>query len=267
MNTPAPPRAVALALLPLAGLLLAVGCDDEPELEDDPPLQVPGVEVPEPPAPPPGMPAGAMAMPNEEPQEFDPPLAVPGYETLPDPPAPPMPPPGQAGMQPVGTPIPLAPGFTPDPVVQQGMAGGPVQAATTVPPAAQSQCPGYIGPQPNHVLQLTGAFRNFRIVVSSQRDTTLLVRLPDGSVRCHDDVNYPDNPNPLIEGELGPGTYQVYVGTFDQGQPAPYVIGFTELPQVSAQTLAQQAPPQGAPGQPPPGGAPPGAMAPQAPAR
>ncbi len=239
------PSRLALALALLGASALA-GCDDEPDLPEDPPLAVPGRTVPDPPAPPPGMPPGMAVMPAE-PASFDPPLAVPGHDPVPDPPAPPMPP---AGMQPVGQPIPLAPGFQPDPIVQQGIAGGPLEARQTVPPSFAANCPGYIGPQPNHVIQLTAPFARLRIVVSSQTDTVLVVRGPNGEVWCHDDVNVDTNRNPLVEGAFGPGAYSVFVGTYDQGASGPYVIGFTELPQVSAQTLAAQAPP---PGQPPPG--------------
>ena len=217
----------------LVGLAIA-GCDDEPDLPEDPELRVPGVEVPEPAALPPGVPAAAMAMPAE-PEEFDPPLAVPGHDPLPDPPAPPMLPPGT--MQPAGAPLPLSPGFMPDPIVQQGAAGGPVDASAAAPGAG---CTGHIAQQPNHVLQVTAPFSRLRIVVSSRADTTLMVRGPDGSVRCVDDTN--GDVNPVLEGAFAPGPHTVFVGTYQPGAPAAYVIGFTELAQVTPQTLAQQAP-------------------------
>lgn len=241
----------------MVALLLLAGCDDEPDLEEDPEFAVPGVEVPEPPAPPPGIPAGTVLPPPEPEGGFDPPLAVPGHDPLPDPPAPPMMPP--PGMQPAGTPIPLAPGFQPDPVVQQGIAGGPIQAATMVPPGANVVCGGWVAPTPSHIVQAQGNFANLRFVVSAQADTVLVVRTADGAVRCDDDT---DGMNPVIQGQFMAGPIQVFVGTYAQNMQGPYAIGITELPHVNAALLAQQAPP---PGQMPPGGAPPGAMQPMQP--
>jgi hypothetical protein len=249
-------RRSASILLPL---LLLAGCDDEPETPEDPPLAVPEHEVPEAPQPPPGL-AGqpmptAMAS-GGEPREWDPALAVPGYETLPDPPPPPMPPgmqpgqappgmqPGQAppGMQPGqpprgaaagGGPIQLAPGFRPDPVVTRGVAGGPVAAGAMDP-----QCAGFVGSEPSHVLALAQPFQSLRILVSSEQDTTLVVRGPDGQYRCTDDD---EGMNPVLAGAFSPGQYAVWVGSYQQGTQAPYALGLSELPQVTTQQIAQAA--------------------------
>ena len=229
-----------------------MGCDDEPELEDDPDLVVPGQTVPENP-PMPAMGAAPPEMPT-----YDPALRVPGHDPLPDPPMPQMPgmPPG--GMQPMGGPVPLAPGFQPQPIATQGVAGGPVDASTMGP-----GCVGWVSPQPSHVLQLSASFQNLRILVNSQTDTVLVVRAPNGTVRCNDDyrVNDPVGGfNPVVEGAFMPGPHQVFVGSYQNAITGPYVIGFTELPQIqTTQLVAPQAPPGGAP--------PPGGMQPMAPAQ
>jgi len=218
-------------------LLALAGCDDEADLADDPPLAVPGQTVPDAPAMPPGMPPGAMPGAPPPPTDFSPALAVPGYATLPDPPPPPMPPgmpPG--GMQPGqvppggGAPIVLTPGFMPDPRVARGVAGGPVPAQSMNP-----GCLGHVGQAPSHILQLGAPFSRLRILVSSHQDTTLVVRGPDGSFRCVDDSN--GELNPILDGPFPPGVYSIWVGHYAQGGTAPYVIGFSELPQVTTQQL------------------------------
>ncbi|MGE0785905.1 MAG: hypothetical protein AB7S26_09475 [Sandaracinaceae bacterium] len=269
-----PHRGVWAAAIGLASLALAAGCDTDPELPDDPPLTVPGhATLREPPAPPPGMPASAIMMPGATRTDFDPPLAIPGRAEIPDPPVPQMPqmppggyppgtvppggvppgavppggvppgavPPGGGAMQPMGMPVTLAPGFQPDPAIQQGIAGGSIQASTTVPPTVT--CAGYIPEQPSHTVVLSDSFANFRIVVASTADTTLVVRGSDGSIRCHDDVHYPEDRNPLIEAAFAPGSYSIFVGTFSPNEQAPYTIAFTEIPAISAQTLMQAPPP------------------------
>lgn len=253
--------AIALA----AAIPLALGgCDDEPDLPEDPPLAVPGHEtLPDAPQMPPGMTA-AMANPSAE--EPDPPLAVPGYETLPDPPPPPMPqgmppgaqgmvpgqmpeggqvPPGAGGPTPQG-PIQLTPGFQPDPLVARGVAGGPLAAAGMSP-----ECLGYIGQQPSHVVQLAAGFQTLRVIVSSQQDTTLVIRGPQGEFRCNDDRDLEGGDvNPLVEGAFGPGAYSVWVGSYEQGVQAPYAIGFSEIPTITSQHVAQAAQQLPAPPQP-----------------
>jgi len=231
-------------LLPLALTLVLLGCDDEPEMADDPPLAVPNETVPENPVmPPPG-----MAMPTAgATTEFDPPLAVPNYETLPDPPPPQMPP----GMQPTGAPVPLSAGFQPDPVVQSGISGGPVGAMEFSQNTVG--CAGYVAPQPNHVMNLMTPFQLLRVLVNSQQDTTLVIRGSDGVFYCNDDR---EELNPIVEGPFHPGVYQIFVGSYQPSINAPYAIGFTEIPQVTCAQLAG----------PPPGGAmPPGAGPPMQP--
>lgn len=229
----------------LAALLPLAACDNEPDLPEDPPLLVPGHEIT--PAPPPDY----AAMANRP--AFDPALAVPGVDPLPAPPPPPMPPgmQGQPGQLPPGVPVSLSAGFMPDPQVGNGVAGGPMAAQAMNP-----ECPGYIAAQPSHVMQLQTAFQNLRVIVSAQADTTLVIRAPDGTFRCNDDT---EGFNPIVQGPFAPGAYQIFVGNYAQeAPPTPYVIGFTELPQVTSAQLVPQAPPGGMP----PGAVPPGAMQP-----
>lgn len=212
------------SLLVAAYVSLITGCGEDTERSDDPPLAVPGQVIPDAPVPPIGVAAG---MPGSEVREWDPPLAVPGYATLPDPPPPPMP-----AIQP-GGPIALAPGFTPDPIVMRGVAGGPVAASALSP-----QCRGYVTPEPSHVVQLASDFAMLRVLVSSEQDTTLVIRGPAGDYRCADDN---EGLNPIITGAFGRGAYSVWVGSYQQGGTARYAIGFSEIPAVTTLAVGQAA--------------------------
>jgi len=103
----------------------------------------------------------------------------------------------------------LAPGFTPDPRLSTGNAGGPVQASTLNP-----SCRGYVTSGQNHMLNLTAPFTNLRIVVSAARDTTLVVQLADGTYRCDDDGG--EGMNPLVTGAFPAGLHRIFVGTYSQ---------------------------------------------------
>lgn len=237
-------------LLPLGLALALVGCDDEPELPDDPALTVPGQTVPENPVPP----APGQLPPGMQPNsEFDPPLFVPGHDPMPEPPPPPMPPgmamppggmpPGgmpPGGMQPQGAPVPLAPGFQPQPLVMGGVIlAGPVDAATI-----GQGCVGFVGQAPSHVLSVQAGFAMLRILVNSSSDTVLVVRGADGSVRCNDDYRPNESFNPVIEGPFNPGSYQVFVGGYQSGTQGQYALGVTESPYIQSTQIPLAPPPQ-----------------------
>lgn len=119
-------------------------------------------------------------------------------------------------------PLTLGPGFAPQPTTQSGMALGATDASTLNP-----SCIGLIPNEPQHTVNVTGPIPNLRIMVNSfGQDTTLVVRLPDGSYRCNDDT---DGLNPLVEGPVGVGTVQVFVGAYSTDSAGTlYTIGFTE---------------------------------------
>jgi hypothetical protein len=125
--------------------------------------------------------------------------------------------------------VSLQPGFTPDPSIHSGTSGGAV-AANGVSPA----CAGYVSARPDHLFNAAGSFTNLRILVNSSADTTLVVRRPDGTFMCNDDS---DGTNPAVAGVFPPGQYRIWVGSYQQGQNAPYKLGFTELASVTSAQL------------------------------
>ena len=117
--------------------------------------------------------------------------------------------------------INLNTGFMPDPQRFQGMAGGPVSAQTV-----QADCRGWIPAQPSYILQSPTGFRFLRIFAESSTDTTLMVRGVN-QTWCADDT-YGNMPGLDLRG-LPPGRYDVYVGTYSQGQTAPFQLALSEL--------------------------------------
>ena len=116
----------------------------------------------------------------------------------------------------------LRTGFTPDPHRLAGTSGGQISASSLGP-----DCRGWIAPAPDHILNLETATRFFRIFASSDSDTTLVVRAPDGRWYCDDDTY---GLNPAVEGESWTsGRYLIWVGSYSRGTNAPYSLNFTEL--------------------------------------
>lgn len=152
----------------------------------------------------------------------------------------------------------LGPGFAPDPQVKTGMAGGPVEASQR-----QTDCRGWISPQPNHTLVLSAPFPQLRIVIHSTGDPTLVVALADGTYRCNDDS---EDLNSMVEGSFPAGTHQIFVGTYGSGPPAPYSIGVSQGLTLLPSTIAGHAVvPPPTPPTPPPVPAPPRLAPPGAP--
>jgi len=142
-----------------------------------------------------------------------------------------------AAAQGMGGDITLAPAFMPDPQELEFIAGGSVDAAATYGADSSGEsCAGFVASEPDHVLTLEAgelgldSFGYLRIYVTSDADTTLvIVREDNNDFLCNDDSN---GTNPQIEVDDWPfGTYNIYVGTFAEGELANYTISFTEIPE------------------------------------
>lgn len=86
-------------------------------------------------------------------------------------------------------------------------------------------CTGYVDVNPKHILTLESKFDNLMLVVTSPQDTTLIVRGPGGTW-CSDDYN---GKNPGLIGEWLPGKYQIWIGSYKQGESFPYTLQMTEM--------------------------------------
>ena len=116
-------------------------------------------------------------------------------------------------------------GISDRPLIVEGMSGGTVTAREIAQTknTATGYCDGYVRPQPNHVLKLESFFESLRLEVKSSADTTILVKGP-GGVWCNDDA---DSVNPAIEGQWQPGTYQVWIGSYQAESNNSYQIKVT----------------------------------------
>ena len=136
---------------------------------------------------------------------------------------------GAAGASNFGT-IELDAGFVPDPHTANGTSGGATNASSF-----GAECVGYISDTPDHLFVAKGAFANLRVMAHSQADITLVIQKPDGTYSCNDDSV--DGTHPLVEGSFPPGTYKIWIGSYEQGTNSPYTLGFSELSSVTPTKL------------------------------
>lgn len=96
--------------------------------------------------------------------------------------------------------------------VLEGSAGGPRDASSLGHP-----CTGWVAEMPDHVLHIQ-APTELTLRVESTGDTTLLVQGPADAQLCTDDD---DGLNPVIRQTFQPGTWAIFVGTWEENtQPA-----------------------------------------------
>lgn len=133
-----------------------------------------------------------------------------------------------AGDSNFGT-ITLAPGFTPDPHTATGTSGGTTDASTL-----NAGCAGNISGTPDHLFVASAAFANLRIMAKSDIDITLVVQKPDGSYLCDDDS---EEMNPIVSGAFPPGTYKIWVGSYDATANGSYTLGVSELSETMPSAL------------------------------
>ncbi|TVP58506.1 MAG: hypothetical protein EA343_21395 [Nodularia sp. (in: Bacteria)] len=117
--------------------------------------------------------------------------------------------------------------FSPDPLTVRGMSGGSVPGKKV---AGRSEtptgpCTGFVDETPGHTLKLTSAFEYLKLLVESPQDTTMIVKGPGGTW-CNDDF---EGKNPGIVGEWLPGSYQIWVGSYEKDKYYPYTLQITEV--------------------------------------
>ena len=124
--------------------------------------------------------------------------------------------------------IAIAPKFTPKEIELRGISGGGVetQKKSGRKVTETGDCIGFVDAEPDHKITLTKPFRSLKMQVKSSGDTILLVRGPGGSW-CSDDVS---DRNPEIGGDWLEGTYEVWVGSYEENTSFPYLLQLTEQP-------------------------------------
>ncbi len=119
--------------------------------------------------------------------------------------------------------------ITPKPTAQKfvlhGLSGGPVtsQSVSLRAKTETGECIGFVDRQPDHRLTLTEPLNYLQLLVRSSGDTVLIVRGP-GGVWCNDDSA---NRNPAIAGRWLAGTYEIWIGSYEEFASFPYLLEFS----------------------------------------
>ncbi|PSB20277.1 hypothetical protein C7B65_07445 [Phormidesmis priestleyi ULC007] len=80
------------------------------------------------------------------------------------------------------------------------------------------KCLGFADPKPDHLLVLQKPFSKLRLKVNSgDKETTIVIKGSDNSVRCGDNSNASNKGAILEDGDWQAGTYQVWVGSIEPG--------------------------------------------------
>jgi hypothetical protein len=127
-------------------------------------------------------------------------------------------------LRPAGRPINV-PAVPRRPIAVMGRTDGVFDASSGT--RGDGTCRGWMQAAPSHLMMVRAPQSFLSVFVLSAADTTLVIRRPDGSIVCNDD-RYQLNPG--IQGTFPDGLYQVWVGTYRQGENRPYRITVTSDP-------------------------------------
>ncbi len=122
--------------------------------------------------------------------------------------------------------IELTAGFQPDPHAQEIAAGGAIHASVV-----NESCMGWVAQAPDYRVNWTAGSGQLPLVfsVSSEADTTLVINDAQGNWVCDDDSgNGPLNPSISFQNAVS-GQYDVWVGTYAEGDLQPSVLHVSEL--------------------------------------
>lgn len=128
--------------------------------------------------------------------------------------------------------VSLAPGFEPNQARMRGFTRG----SFSLPAIANQDrygnfCLGYAASAPDHVFELEAPFDQLTIRVDSRRNAmTLLVQGPDATtIRCSSSDPQSGHGSVVLQDQdWSAGTYQVWVGSVEQGQQHNYVLTIQE---------------------------------------
>jgi hypothetical protein len=134
------------------------------------------------------------------------------------------------------TAITINTGFSPDPGMLRGTAGGAVEGARI-----GDDCRGFFPQRPQHRITTNGVANvRFFTIAPNNADITLAIVGPNNSINCDDDSG--GNNQALLDMRLPAGSYDVYVGTYRPNEPSPYGLVFTTNGQLRADAIRYTAP-------------------------
>ncbi len=116
---------------------------------------------------------------------------------------------------------PIAPQFTPDPLVYAGTTEGNAPMQNLVGDAKiTGNCQGLAGTNPSHVLTITKTMSSLSLRVTAPNPITILVRGKDG-ILCRSGLN------PEIIGAWSEGKYDIWIGSVS-GDRLNYRLSLSE---------------------------------------
>jgi hypothetical protein len=122
--------------------------------------------------------------------------------------------------------VTISPQFSPNPLILHGVSGGLVSGKTIAGRSSTDTglCVGFMDEKPDHTMVLTAFFRYLRMVVQAPENTTMVIKGPGGTW-CKD--NY-EGFYPGISGQWLPGTYEIWIGSYNKTKYIPYIIKITD---------------------------------------
>ena len=124
-------------------------------------------------------------------------------------------------------------GFVLDPFLVSVNGGGEVDSSVL-----DEECVGWINDKPVVSVNWQGEVEQATVFFFSDHDSTLTIELPDGSYLCNDDVSDHVLDASITMTRPMTGTYQIFVGTFEEQQLIPGLLVITAREDVSLSTFA-----------------------------
>ncbi len=127
------------------------------------------------------------------------------------------------------TPIKLAPGFP----HQNGVFSGAINGNYSLSSIAkfdrdQNPCLGFASNSPAHTIMLASGFAKLNFQVNSRgKDTTLIIKAPNGQIFCGDDAGAKKDALVVTENPPG-GQYDVWIGSIEPGKRWNYSLTVSE---------------------------------------
>lgn len=118
----------------------------------------------------------------------------------------------------------LRSGFTPDPYRVNIVSGGAYRASTV-----RSGCAGWVSGAPDFELRYTAGSLPLILSAASSSDTTILVNDPNGNWHCDDDGGNAGLNPALTFHNPASGTYDIWIGSYRQGNNANASLSISEL--------------------------------------
>jgi hypothetical protein len=126
-------------------------------------------------------------------------------------------------------PAKFAPGFA----RQDGVLSGATNGSYSLSSIAkfdrdQNPCLGFSGNTPDHKILLEKGFAKLNFQVNSRgKDTTLIIKAPNGQIFCGDDTGAKKDAS-IVAKDLPSGEYEVWVGSIEPGKRWSYSLTISE---------------------------------------